>query len=128
MGAAPFFKVRIVRPPEGEAPLWVREAWVGLELPLGRLEPVTVDTVGVLSGPSSQWGFWWARLRGRVHRTTGYEVPSARAIELLARKRPDAADWWRANTRRFCDPDQAFIFDMPACEPSPERIANNPWG
>src|SRR5215471_17510443 len=26
--------VRILRPPPGEAPLWVREKWVGLELPL----------------------------------------------------------------------------------------------
>ncbi|MEA3013605.1 MAG: hypothetical protein QOD42_2150 [Sphingomonadales bacterium] len=26
--------IRIVRAPIGEAPLWVREAWVGLSLPL----------------------------------------------------------------------------------------------
>jgi len=124
----PFFKVRIVRAPEGEAPLWVREAWVGLELPLATMTQVTVETGGVLSGPVSPLGFWWAKLRGRLKRTTGYVVMSARAIDLLARSRPEAAAWWRSHTPHFLLPHQMFIFDAPACEPSPEPIANSPWG
>ncbi|MDP3802640.1 hypothetical protein [Brevundimonas sp.] len=126
--APPAFKIRIIRPPAGEAPLWVREAWVGLELPLAHLEPVTVDTGGVLSGPTSRTGWWWARLLGRLHKTTGYCVNSARAIEILGRSRPEAANWWVTNAPRFTHPDEGFIFDIPACEPSPEPIANSPWG
>ncbi len=30
--------IRIVNVPAGEAPLWVREKWVGLELPLVRVK------------------------------------------------------------------------------------------
>lgn len=128
MDGRPFFKVRIVRTPAGEAPLWVREAWVGLELPLATMAQVTVETVGVVTGPASPLGLWWARLRGRLQRTTGYAVMSARAIDLLARTRLEAAAWWRGHTPRFLQPHQVFIFDAPACEPSPEPIANSPWG
>ena len=89
---------------------------------------MTVETCGVLSGPRTVLGQWWARLTGKVVRMTGYVVFSARAIERLESVRPDAAAWWRENTPRFCGPDETFIFDAPACEPSPEPIANAPWG
>lgn len=128
MAETPFRKVRIVRTPEGEAPLWVREAWVGLELPLAHPGEITTETVGVLTGPPSPLGRWWARLRGRPQLTTGYFVLSARAIGILARSQPRAADWWRSNTPRFCDPHELFVFDAPACEPSIEPIADSPWG
>lgn len=124
----PAFKVRIIRTPIGEAPEWVREAWVGLELPLVELDEISVETGGVLTGPRTPLAYWWARLRGKTHRTTGYVVLSARAIELLARTRPDAADWWRTHAPRFCEPCEEFIFDSAACDPSPEPIANAPWG
>jgi len=124
----PARKIRIVRAPVGEAPEWVREAWVGLELPLHESDETTVETGGVLSGPWTPFGYWWARLRGKSHRTTGYLVHSARAIQILARTRPDAADWWRTHAPRFCKPHEGFIFDSPACEPSPDPVANAPWG
>lgn len=124
----PARKVRIIQAPIGEAPEWVREAWVGLELPLVERHEITAETGGVLTGPTSLIGYWWARLRGKLHSTTGYTVRSARAIELLERTRPDAANWWRTHAPRFCDPNEGFIFDSPACEPSPESIANAPWG
>lgn len=125
---APAFKVTIVQRPAGEAPEWVRDAWIGLELPLLCLTEVTVETGGVLSGPWGRWSCWWARLTGRLGQTTGWAVDSARAIDLLSRKRPDAADWWRTHATRFTVPGQAFIFDSAACEPSPEPVANAPWG
>ena len=55
MSSAPQF-IRIVRTPPGEAPLWVREKWVGLELPLasGDYGPRHAYTSGVLSGPSNR--------------------------------------------------------------------------
>jgi hypothetical protein len=124
----PAFRIKIVATPVGEAPDWVREAWVGLELPLTHLEEVSVETCGVLSGPTSRVGWWWAGLRGRLYLTTGYCVNSARAIEILRRSRPDAANWWTTNAPRFTHPDEGFIFDAAACEPSPEPIANGPWG
>lgn len=48
--------IRIVQPPAGEAPLWVREAWVGIALPVIRGSSLrNYQGVGVLSGPK---GFW----------------------------------------------------------------------
>ena len=124
----PTFKVRIVRPPIGEAPEWVRRAWVGLELPLAVPQAVTLETSGVLTGPRSWPGYWWARLTGRLQVVSGYVVASDRAIDLLGRSRPEAAAWWRTHAPDFCQPGAEFIFDAPACEPSPEPVANAPWG
>jgi hypothetical protein len=49
--------IRIVRIPPGEAPFWVREKWVGLELPLadGDRGPRGAYTSGVLSGPRNRF-------------------------------------------------------------------------
>jgi hypothetical protein len=58
--------VEIVFPPAGEAPLWVREKWVGLRLPvvLREAKPVRALTAGVLTGPRGCWllsaGCSWA--------------------------------------------------------------------
>ncbi len=45
--------IEIVFPPAGEAPLWVREKWIGLRLPVASPEakPVCALTAGVLTGP-----------------------------------------------------------------------------
>ena len=46
-------RIRIVSVPAGQAPLWVRQKWVGLELPLSlRHTPVTTFTRGVLTKPA----------------------------------------------------------------------------
>ena len=64
--------IRILRPPIGEAPLWVREAWVGLELPLADYRRVTIPTVGVLSGPKTALGEFMANLLGRTAIVEGF--------------------------------------------------------
>lgn len=57
-------RVKIVRAPQGEAPDWVREAWVGLVLPLKESRLTIVTPAGVLSGPRSPMGLFWASLTG----------------------------------------------------------------
>jgi hypothetical protein len=49
--------IRIIATPPGEAPLWVREKWIGLELPLvdGDSAAQEVFTSGVLSGPRNRF-------------------------------------------------------------------------
>jgi len=106
--------VEIVATPAGEAPLWVREAWIGMALPLspgpnGGMHEV----VGVLSlgrRPSLLGRLLLGRARRRI---SGYRVPSAEAIRLLAEHRADAAQWWRTNTDLTACGD--FLFDAPAC-------------
>lgn len=108
-------KIEIVTVPVGEAPLWVREAWIGLTLPLanGRASS-RWRSVGVLTAPRTCLGALRALLFSS-RRSTGYLVPSAEAIRRLAARNPDAANWWRTHTY-FADDDRArFIFDAPAC-------------
>jgi hypothetical protein len=110
--------VAIIRAPIGEAPDWVREAWVGLTLPLGHpAYEVRVRTSGVLTAPKTMLGLVWAFITGRTVVRDGYLVRSAEAIAILAEKQPEAAAWWQSETPRFTCPGQQFLFDTPACVP-----------
>jgi hypothetical protein len=109
--------VRIIGIPPGEAPLWVREKWVGLELPLTRY-PAARDyfTFGVLSQPVSCLAQLWAVARGRANRVAGFAVEGARAIEVLERSSPDAAAWWRAHAPQYLAPKGYLVFHENVCE------------
>ena len=109
-------RIRIVRRPEGEAPAWVRDAWIGIELDLFHPEPVTTEGFGVLTAPKTLWSYWARRLTGRIHRFTGYIVDSHEAVRRVEMRNPTAAIWWRANAGGMVQPGQTFIFDVPACE------------
>lgn len=108
--------IRIVRRPEGEAPQWVRDTWIGVVLPLVGDGPVSMRGVGVLTGPRSWWGYWWHRLTGRIGQHIGYEVVAAVAVDILRSQSPDAARWWQTHVAHLLDGQQCFLFDLPACE------------
>ena len=92
-------KIRIVQAPAGEAPLWVREAWVGIDLPLVRgNRSRKYRAFGALSGPKTFWRQIWGLVRGRTFPIQGYVVRADLAIELLSTSAPVAAEWWRENT------------------------------
>jgi hypothetical protein len=115
----PAVKVRIVACPAGEAPDEVRQAWVGLELPVlaglfgGRR---LVLTAGVLSGPRT----WPQRLGALVARRFdirfGYAVNALDAVNILGKKSPMAASWWRARCSHLLDGKHALVFTTDVCE------------
>jgi hypothetical protein len=108
--------VRITSVPPGEAPLWVREKWVGLELPIcGPAIPRTYRTVGVVTGSGSLVGFLFAVLRRRTKNTPGYLVSGEAALVALEEVSPDAAAWWRANAPGFFQPGRYLVFQETAC-------------
>ena len=109
--------VRIIARPEGEAPEAVRDAWIGLELPLLYAQPVETLGFGVLTGPKYRWLENLLCRLGRAQRISGYVVPADEAVERLAGKDPEAARWWRENAARYIQPGASFVFDEPACEP-----------
>ncbi len=113
---APFGCIRIIQRPEGEAPEWVRDAWIGLELPVQTPEPVSTPTWGALTGPRSRWSYRLGRLLGRFPNKTGYVVDAAQAVRLLERRNPTAAIWWRTKAGIRLQPAQAFLFETAACE------------
>lgn len=109
-------RVTIVRPPIGEAPEWVREAWVGLTLPLASEQQRSWQTVGVLTGPHNWLAQLWTIVTGRSVKVTGYRVNAQTAVDYLADHHPDAAAWWRENTPEMLTGRSSFIFNSDACQ------------
>jgi hypothetical protein len=109
--------IRIVAVPPGEAPLWVREKWVGLELPLA-FDAAARDYrgFGVVSGPRTFLRQLWALLRGRAERVSGYAVEGARAVDILQSSSPEAAAWWRTHAARHLEPQRYLVFHAHVCE------------
>jgi hypothetical protein len=113
----PNAKIRIIAVPPGEAPFWVRQEWIGLELPLTRyVNPQSALAFGVLSGPSSWLGQMWGLLRGRADRIVGYAVEAAKAVEILQTKSPDAAGWWHEHAPQSVAPGRYLLFHEHVCE------------
>jgi hypothetical protein len=109
--------VRIIAVPPGEAPLWVREKWVGLDLPLARHSSgKKFRTFGALSGPHTFLAQLWAIVRGRAASTVGHPVDAAGALEILEIASPEAAAWWRENTPQFIAPKRYLIFHQEVCQ------------
>lgn len=107
-------KIRIVEAPIGEAPDWVRDAWVGLDLPIvGSADPRTRLAGGVLSGPKTFWTSLLAVVQARVSPIRGYMVPTDAALDVLAASSPAAADWWRANAPHVLT--RHLLFGADAC-------------
>ena len=104
--------LKITSVPPGEAPVWVREKWVGLALPLpeGCDQPHNLPTFGVLSHPKSRFGWLIARIFRRFQDETGYVVECLPAIDVLAQSSPEAASWWRSNVPLLMQPGQHFMF------------------
>ena len=110
--------IRVVRVPQGEAPLWVRERWVGMELPLARGEsgPRHMLTSGVVSGPRNRFAALWRRLLGRLPDKAGYAVYVFDALAVLEQTAPDAVEWWRTNSPHLVNRKRKFLFPQAVCE------------
>ena len=111
--------IRIVACPPGEAPRAIREAWVGVELPLPhgrRSRRRTFSTSGVLSGPRTWWQRLLGALLGQFRKESGYAVNALEAVNILAAKDPVAAAWWRDNCAHRLDGKHHFVFAAEVCE------------
>jgi hypothetical protein len=110
--------IRIIKTPPGEASEQIRQAWVGVTLPVPPrfASPRRVSTFGVLSRPKTFVGVLFALLTGRAKREEGYCVVAETAVELLARHSPDAAAWWRQHASRSIARGQLFLFAGDVCQ------------
>ena len=112
-------KIRIIAVPPGEAPEHIRQAWVGVVIPL---PPPPFDclrclsTAGVLSGPKTPLGQISALLRGKSTKRYGYAVEALTAVSALAEKNPEAAEWWRKNTQHLMEKGKMLVFPVDVCE------------
>lgn len=108
--------IRIINVPPGEAPLAIRQAWVGLELPLRRKRPGRYFAAGVLSGPRSVGETLKCLLGFRYRIHSGYVVPTLPAVELLERSNPAAARWWRDNAPHAVRAGRFLVFPTECCQ------------
>src|SRR5437764_4291616 len=112
----PDWTVRIIAAPPGEAPLWVRQKWVGLDLPVACYSAHRkILGVNVLSMPRSWLEQWMAVVRGRAELISGYAVEAAPAVGILSVMSPEAAAWWRENTPHLIAPNRYLIFHDEVC-------------
>ena len=111
-------RVRIIATPPGEAPQWVREKWVGLELPLAQRYRSAREHhgYGVLTGPRTIFGQFLGILRGRSLRERGYAVRVLDAVAELERASPEAAAWWRTTLPHRMKPWRCFLFQESVCQ------------
>jgi len=107
-------RLLILRTPAGAAPEPVRQARVGLELPVSAAGEFTLQSVLDPEAPRSQVAQWWWRLTGRLKRDRGYAVFVVDAREVLERRHPTEAAWWRQHAPHLCVPGRVFAFDR-AC-------------
>ena len=111
--------VQIVKTPDGAAPLWVREAWVGTALPTVSKRSLQYSVRYDLSVPGSTWKQLFACLFGPKVR--GYKVNAKVAVDLLSERNSDAAYWWRENVEHMLTGKQYFVFNEACCEEEPRH-------
>ena len=108
--------VRVVRMPLGDAPEWVREAWVGLSLPITGVGPRRWRAITAAGGPATIMDYVRARLTGRTTVIVGYEVNGKIAIERLGGLNAAAAAWWLEQSPAWAAGTVSFLFDTNSCE------------
>ena len=79
-------KIRIIAIPPGQAPKWVRQQWVGLEFPIAENIPSPENSIQI------------GVVFGNLEDTDGYPVEAKLAVEILEKKSPEAAQWWKENS------------------------------
>jgi hypothetical protein len=108
-------RILIVRVPAGDAPVDVRKAWVGVELPLHAPGLCKAKVAGLLEPPWGRLATWLRRLPGFGRVKVGYAVAAGPAVEELARRNPDAARWFRENVPHLLGPGRLFVFSPEEC-------------
>lgn len=93
-------QIKIIDIPPGQAPNWVRKEWVNLILPVAENLPPVISVCGVLGG--------------KIENPNGYPIETRIAIETLAKKSPEAAQWWKDNVALDCI--SWLVFHEKACQ------------
>lgn len=93
-------QIKIIAIPPGQAPLEIREAWVGLILPIAENKSSDTIQMGALGGKPENLG--------------GYDVETKVAIKELKKKSPKAAKWWESNINPEWAP--RLTFKREVCE------------
>lgn len=95
-------KIRIVSTPPGSAPQWVREGWVGVEIPYDQKDDLSGGIqCGADGGPAKNLG--------------GYTVQAKAAFDSLAATAPVCFEWWEQAGFTNGSPDR-LVFRRDVCD------------
>ncbi len=88
-------RIRIKTVPSGDAPLEIRQAWVGLVLPCYAMAGYDPGRARTLKGLELKLNPY------------GYHCPQDLALQVLDKRAPGAAAWWRSegfphSNKNFC--------------------------
>ena len=102
-------RIRITSTPSGQAPLEIREKWIGVEIPL-------ISPIDPVVGHKPTKGVQRGVLGGEPDKKNlgGYEVSGAIAIDCLREIAPDAASWWEEYVPSVLHAD--LVFGRDCCE------------
>ena len=114
-------RIRVLRASSpGDEPAFVREAWVGLVLPLqqGKSQPVVVPPIRLplraLSFRQRMSRIFQKQLADQP--MPAYIVNAAEGFEVLKRERPEAALWWQKRFPEALSGRYYFRFNAENCE------------
>ena len=103
--------------PQGKNPLWVREAWVGLQLPSLDDAPIKVPVADAGSRPSLRALFRSLKDGPSVpiQERFGYSVNARVAVGIVSLTNEDAAKWWLENVPQIMRVDMPLLFETSCC-------------
>ena len=112
--------IRIVQTPPGEAPRKIREAWIGVTVPLAPVDAPQPSVWAVEGVLGKEYTFW-----AKVKKSFGvppaeqphlaYVVNALDAVSALSERSPAAAAWWKANTPHLMAPGVQLCFAAHCC-------------
>jgi hypothetical protein len=94
-------RIEIVSTPSGEAPEWVREAWVGLQFRAEKSDP-REDRI--------------KKQYGKMNNAGGWKIKKTKAIRALSKKNKEAAQWFKNKDNVPLWRMSFFIFGTQFCE------------
>jgi hypothetical protein len=98
---------RIIRIPNGEAPRWVRSAWVGLVLPRTSAQAAS-DITGIFT----------KQVEDGSRYQSEYRTTFLTAITVLNEFNPAAAQWWQNEIAAKALNNEFLLFDDLSCVPA----------
>lgn len=93
--------IEVISVPHGDAPAWVRAAWVGCRFPTSSCECGHIPQYVTSVLPSEHKGLIPATEylanpeKYAPQKIDGYSIDQAVALEVLEKRNPKAAAWWR---------------------------------
>ena len=119
-----FLAIKIFRAPVGPAPQAIRDAWIGLTIPIEVSPKIMFDSFPAFSDSILAITGIFFGVYGIKPGVRGYLVNCLLAFQILDQVNPEAVEWWRSHKSHFFYSGRMFVFDAGCCE----LITGGPYG